>query len=106
MGGVICLCQRDDERARRESSAVHLLASGGNALTLALPRPTSSLQLHSTYTIYDSKGRSRVAQFEDICESSCDGGTPCMHVSVCMRVRMLSEITCKASYCVPRRMRP
>lgn len=42
MGGVICLCQRDDEGARRESSAVHLLASGGNTLTLALPLPTST----------------------------------------------------------------
>lgn len=37
MGAVICLCQRNDEGARRESSAVHLLAPGGNTLTLALP---------------------------------------------------------------------
>lgn len=43
VGGIICLCQRDDEGASRESSAVHLLASGGNTLTLALPisTPTS-----------------------------------------------------------------
>lgn len=40
LGGVICLCQDDDEGARRKSSAVHLLASGGNTLTLALPSPS------------------------------------------------------------------
>lgn len=39
VGGVICLCQKEDEGAMRESSAVHLLASGGNTLTLALPCP-------------------------------------------------------------------
>lgn len=40
VGGIIYLCQRNDEGARRESSAVHLLASGGNTLTLALPLST------------------------------------------------------------------
>lgn len=75
MGGVICLCQRDDEEARRESSAVHLLASGGNTLTLALPLPTSTLHLDSACTIYDLQGQPRVAWFEDICESSCGGCT-------------------------------
>lgn len=86
VGGVICLCQRDDEGAKRESSAVHLLASGGNTLTLALPLPTSPLHLHSTCTIYDSQGRPRVAWFEDICESSCDGGVLCLHLGVCVYV--------------------
>lgn len=40
LGGVICLCQDNDEGARRKSSAVHLLASGGNTLTLALLPPS------------------------------------------------------------------
>lgn len=106
VGGVICLCQRDDEGARRESSAVHLLASGGNTLTLALLLPTSPLHLHSTCTIYDSQGRSRVARIEDICESSCGGGVLCLRVCVCVHVHMLNEITCKESYCMSRRMRP
>lgn len=79
VGGVICLCQRDDEGARRESSAVHLLASGGSTLTLALP-PLS--HLHSTCTIYDSLGRPRVARFEDICESSCGGCVPGLLVAI------------------------
>lgn len=38
IGGVICLRQDNDEGAKRKSSAVHLLASGGNTLTLA-PHP-------------------------------------------------------------------
>lgn len=50
MGAVICLCHRDDEGARRECSAVHLLASGGNKLTLPPP------PLPSTCKIYDSGG--------------------------------------------------
>lgn len=79
VGGVICLCQRDDEGARRESSAVHLLASGGSTLTLALP-PLS--HLHSTCTIYDSQGRPRVARFEDICESSRGGCVPSLLVAI------------------------
>lgn len=56
MGGVICLCQRYDEGARRESSAFHLLASGGNTLTLALLLPTSRPPHHFTCTIYDPRG--------------------------------------------------
>lgn len=108
VGGVICLCQKDDERARRESSAVHLLASGGNALTLALPLPTSSLHLHCTCTIYDSQGRSRVARFEDICESSCGGSATCLHVRLhsFVYVDVLNEITCRENDCTSRRMRP
>lgn len=62
VGGVICLCQNNDEGARRKSSAVHLLASGGNTLTLALLLP-------STCSINDSQGRPRVACIEDTLES-------------------------------------
>ena len=69
----------------RESSAVHPLASGGNTVTLALPLPTSHLHRHFTCTIYDSQGRSRVAQSEDGCECSCGEAAFCLpRVSVCV----------------------
>lgn len=42
VGAVICLCQRDDEGVRRDCSAVHPLAFGGNRVTLTYPSPSAS----------------------------------------------------------------
>ncbi|MEQ2205929.1 hypothetical protein XENOCAPTIV_018548 [Xenoophorus captivus] len=64
------LGKKNDEGASRESSAVHLLAPGGNTVTLALPLPTSLLQCHFTCTIYDPQGRPRVSKCEDVRDSS------------------------------------
>lgn len=94
MGGAICLCHRDDEGAKRESSAVHLLASGGNTLTLALPRPTPTLPAR----FMSRRVASRVAAFEDGRPSSRGGGAPVLFACAAawwMKSREKKAIACQ-----------